>query len=253
MSNNNSNGGDYSIDELINLTAPKYISKKSENPGKIINFEMSNNMLSLSYNNFKKIENEFNDDNDLENPKYKDISNVVKDLDKNPTEANYLKIISKIASVNHTRTPKEVCEEIAEWAAKNKLIEIINNKNKKDNIEMVDTCINAVGNICHHYPRSLVSKVFRYLESWKGENAFFTINDSILRAVLPYYLFQWDVKYNHDINASMKYSTYHDYCEKLLDAINSKNQELNLHQLDFLIWYYYSNDSIRLEIIRHIP
>ena len=44
----------------------------------------------------------------LENPKYKDISNVVKDLDKNPTEANYLKIISKIArnsSLSEIRLP----------------------------------------------------------------------------------------------------------------------------------------------------
>lgn len=254
MKDNISNVVNLSVGELINLTTPKWISKKSEKSGKIIDFSLSNNnMLGLSYINFKKIENEFNDDNDIKNSKYKDIQDVVYDLNNNQTKENYLEIIRKIASVNHTRTPKDVCEEIAEWAVNNKLIE---NMNAKPNIDLVDQCIKEIGDKCNHYPRSLVSKVFRYLETWKGDTSYFTINDSIIRAVLPYYLTQWGVDYRHDINNSMTYSKYHNYCKELLEKINSKTQDdqkLNLHQLDFLIWYYYSNDSIRLEIIKHIP
>lgn len=216
--------------ELINLSCPKGEFKFDEN-----------GMLLLTQKNFEIISDSYEKDQDLHST-YSGIEVYVEKSDY--ALDDYMKIIQSIAAINHTRTSQNACMEISELAVKHDLLSKIKNG---------ETCIVDVmiEEMTIRKERSLLSKVCRYLETWKCDSKNFTINDSILRLVLPYYL------YNYDNDEETRYEkmkddvTFNEYlsnCNSLL----RKCEIENLHELDYLLWYFYSKDSIRLEIIKYI-
>ena len=218
MSKNPSN-----IEKLINLTCPKSGFKFDEN-----------SMLTLCMENFEIIRKEFESDELI----YSEVKEIVEK--DNYSKEDYKEIIRVIAAKNHTRTPANVCDELAGLAVKSNLLDGI----KQGRTEIVDELINGLKT---RKERSLTSKVCRYLETWKAENKKFTINDTILRAVLPYYMKQY-CPTNCHIPSDVSFKEYLGYCQDLLANCDIEN----LHELDYLLWYFYSKDSIRFEIIKHL-
>ena len=221
-------------DELINLTCPKG------------GFEFDENgMLLLTKGNFDIIRDSYFKDQDL-NSTYLEIKAYKEKTDY--TKADYEKIIKSIADKNHTHTPEKAIQDIAKLAVGKNLLESI--KNGKTSIvdEMVEE-------MTIRKERSLLSKVCRYLETWifekeklDSKDFTFTINDSILRTVLPYYLYKYVDEQYKKMKDDITYEEYLSSCKILSEKCEIKN----LHELDYLLWYFYSKDSIRLEIIKHI-
>lgn len=160
-------------DELVNLSCPKGEFEFDEN-----------GMLLLTQGNFEIIRDSYEKDQDLHST-YSEIEAYVGKTGY--AIDDYKKIIQKIAAINHTRTSKEACQEISVLAKKHDLLGEI----KKGKTSIVDEMIKEM---TIRKERSLLSKVCRYLETWKcdSKNFAFTINDSILRSVLSYYLCQHD-------------------------------------------------------------
>lgn len=227
-------------DELINLTCPKG------------GFEFDENgMLLLTQGNFEIIRDSYDTDQKLDST-YLEIKAYVNKTDY--AIDDYEKIIKSIAGKNHTHTPKKVCEKIAKLAVENKLLE----KVKDGKTSIVDEMIEGMTERKERKERSLLSKVCRYLETWifekeerDSEKFTFTINDSILRTVLPYYLYKYDDDEKKQYKKMKDDITYEEYLSSC-NRLSYKCEIKNLHKLDYLLWYFYSKDSIRLEIIKHI-
>lgn len=113
-------------------------------------------------------------------------------------------------------------------------------------IEIVDRIVDSMEG---RKERSLVSKVCRYLETWKTCNANFTINNSILRAVLPYYCRRYKIS-TAPFRDDMSYSDYWKACNSLREQVKEEFEDM--HQLDFLLWFFYGKDTIRFAIIKRL-
>lgn len=216
----------FSIEELLNLSCQPCGFKFDENQ-----------MIDLTSSNFEIVKGEYEADHDI-NEKYKEIRDVVnKDFYE---EKDYKVIVQKIARENHTRTAESKCEKLAKLALKYDLL----NSVKNGDIKIVDTIVNLMEG---RKERSLVSKVCRYLETWKTDNANFTINDSILRDVLPYYCNKYEI-FTEPFRNDMSYSDYLGAC----NSLREKTDIRDMHQLDFLLWDFYRKDTIRFAIIKQL-
>ena len=97
--------------------------------------------------------------------------------------------------------------------------------------------------------KSLASKLCRYLNEWLYNGCAYTINDSVVRAILPYYLAYYKIDRTLWQGKNFEELSYIEFYT-IFSAVRDKVMVLNNHQLDHLIWYAYKNDSIRSEVAK---
>lgn len=162
------------------------------------------------------------------------------------TEA-YYEIINRIATENSTRTSKETMKCLAAYCANpdNNFLSRVESGDQ----HLVDAMLRHLVQNGSRKDKSLVSKVCRYLNEWLYGGCAYTINDSVVRAVLPYYLAYYKIDRNLWQNKNFEKLSYAEFYE-IFSAVRDEVKVLNNHQLDHLIWYAYKSDSIRSEIAK---
>lgn len=96
--------------------------------------------------------------------------------------------------------------------------------------------------------KSLASKVCKYLNEWNFNGDAYTINDSVVRAILPYYLAYYGINGSLWENKNFEELNYQEFYG-IFSELRNKTK-LNNNELDHLIWYAYKNDSIRSDIAK---
>lgn len=219
----------------------------SDVPEKLRNLELDEFFLvKLNKYNSNIIEGALKED-----PQYN--KNIAKNAfdksikDNDFSKEAYEEIIRGIASENSTRTPKKSISLLAIYLSdpKNDFLNRLNEGNPK----LVDDIVFYLNKNHVRKDKSLASKICRYLNEWMFHKDDYTINDSIVRQVLPYYI----VYYYGDegfIEAWLLKEDDLTYVEffNIFEKVRSKVPELNRHELDHLLWYSYKNDNVRRAI-----
>jgi len=163
------------------------------------------------------------------------------------SEAAYLEVIRCIATENSTRTSTETMKCLAAYCTdrSNRFLERIQNGDQ----ELVDDMLQHLIENSSRKDKSLVSKVCRYLNEWLFAGCEYTINDSVVRAIIPYYLAYYNIDRKLWVGKKFDDLSYIEFY-RIYSALRAKVSELNNHQLDHLIWYAYKNDSIRSEVAK---
>ena len=159
----------------------------------------------------------------------------------------YYAIVNRIATENSTRTSKVTMRCLAEYCADaaNDFLDRI----AAGELELVDALLqHLVDNGCRK-DKSLASKLCRYLNEWLYGGCAYTINDSVVRAILPYYLAYYKIDRVLWQGKNFEELSYIEFYT-IFSAVRDKVAVLNNHQLDHLIWYAYKNDSIRSEVAK---
>ncbi|MDD4493529.1 MAG: hypothetical protein PHV32_04155 [Eubacteriales bacterium] len=159
--------------------------------------------------------------------------------------AAFYEIVNRIATENSTRTSKETMQCIAAYCADSNTHFL--DRVKDGDHRLVDDLLQHLVKNGNRKDKSLASKVCRYLNEWLYGRCDFTINDSVVRAIMPYYLAYYKIDKNLWYNKNFEELSYFEFYQ-LFSAIREHVMELNNHQLDHLIWYAYKNDSIRTEV-----
>ncbi len=158
-------------------------------------------------------------------------------------------IIGYISTVNHTRSPKESVDALAEYIYQNK--ESFIKKLESGDISLIDD-LSAVK--ARRHEKSLISKICAYLCEYEFNEFHFVIIDSIVCDVLPYYLGY----YNIDINSFEKKNKKVENCSYsevygMLSALKEVLPEkLSLYEIDQTLWYFYSQDKVKREIAKNM-
>lgn len=156
-------------------------------------------------------------------------------------------IINRIATENSTRTSKLTMECLAAYCA-----DPANNflgRIEAGEQELVDALLQHLVDNGSRKDKSLASKLCRYLNEWLYNGCAYTINDSVVRAILPYYLAYYKIDRALWQNKNFEELSYMEFY-RIFSAVRDEIQVLNNHQLDHLIWYAYKNDSIRSEVAK---
>lgn len=163
------------------------------------------------------------------------------------SEAAYYAVIKRIAMENSTRTSTETMKCLAAYCAdsSNRFLDRIKNGEQ----ELVDDMLQHLVENSSRKDKSLVSKVCRYLNEWLYDGCAYTINDSVVRAIIPYYLAYYNIDRKLWVDTKFDKLSYIEFY-RIFSALRAKVPELNNHQLDHLIWYAYKNDSIRIEVAK---
>lgn len=163
------------------------------------------------------------------------------------SEKEYSDIIRQIAIENSTRTSKESISCLASYCAdpENHFLD----KLQSGDPLLVDALLNHLVENGYRKDKSLASKICRFLNEWIYGGCAYTINDSVVRAILPYYLAYYKIDgalWKNKHFAELSYIEFY----KIYSALRDKVDVLNNHELDHLIWYAYKNDSIRSEVAK---
>ena len=150
-------------------------------------------------------------------------------------------LIKKISTDNSTRTSNENIAVIAKYVY----------NNKKDFLKRLKggdySLVDDIAKLSSRKEKSLASKICRFLEEWLFSYDNFTIIDTVITDMLPYYLIKHGVAFSGDL----KHITYVDFM-KLFNALKSKLRSLyptiTAHQIDAIIWGIYRKDSVRRTI-----
>jgi hypothetical protein len=224
-----------SCQELLMLTRPDNL-KELENDEYF--------MVALSQNNSKLVEDCIQHD-----PAYQSKGKGIMEArfkDGDYSKEAYYSIIKRIVTENSTRTGDDDVLLFAKYCADldNKFLERV----KDGDIKLVD-------DICKHVEekggkkiKSLASKVCKYLNEWKFNGYAYTINDSVVRAILPYYFAYYNIDGSLWKNKDFDKLSYEEFYGVFSELRNKT--KLNNNELDHLIWYAYKNDSIRTEIAK---
>ncbi len=159
----------------------------------------------------------------------------------------YYEIINRIATENSTRTSVDTMTLLASFLAdtqNNFLSRLAEGKP-----ELVDDLLDNLVKNGSRRDKSLVSKVCRYLNEWIYGTDSYTINDSVVRAILPYYLAYYKIEKSLWWNKNLEDMKYVEFFN-LFNQLKDKLEGLNRHQLDHLIWYAYKSDKIRFEMAK---
>lgn len=159
----------------------------------------------------------------------------------------YYQIIKCIANENSTRTSNETISCLATYCAgySDRFLDRL----KTGEIELVDDISRYLTNSGRRKEKSLASKLCRYLNEWLFDDCAYTINDSVVRAILPYYLAYYKIDHNLWYGIDFEALSYKDFYS-LFSKLRDKVEVLNNHQLDHLIWYSYKNDSVRSAVAK---
>ena len=159
----------------------------------------------------------------------------------------YYAIINRIAAENSTRTPETSMRQLAAYCAEpgNHFLE----KLEAGTPELVDVLTNYLTANGSRKDKSLCSKLCRYINEWHFGGCAYTINDSVVRAIMPYYLAYYKVDRALWQGKNFEELSYVEFYT-IFTALRNCVPELNNHELDHLIWYAYKNDSIRSEVAK---
>lgn len=157
----------------------------------------------------------------------------------------YYEIINRIATENSTRTSAKTMKCLAVYCANssNHFLERL----KKGDPYLVDDLLQHLVDTGNRKDKSLASKLCRYINEWYFGGCAYTINDSVVRAMLPYYLAYYKIDRTLWLGKKFDELSYIEFYE-IFSALRDACGSLNNHQLDHLIWYAYKNDTIRREI-----
>lgn len=159
----------------------------------------------------------------------------------------YYDIIDCIATENSTHTSNEAKKCLAGYCAalENRFLDRI----REGDPYLVDDLLQQLVQNGYRKEKSLASKICRYLNEWLYGGCAYTINDSVVRTILPYYLAYYKIDrtlWQGKLFDKLSYMAFYEIFSTVRDAVG----ELNNHQLDHLIWYAYKNDSIRRELAK---
>ena len=210
---------------------------------KELEFDNSSNIVLLTKNNADIIEKTIKDDNDY----YPFFSQIFKSFSINDIKNNNNKAlfacIREIDRDNSTnvwryKSNRDAFCKVIDYMAKN--TENFWDKLEKGQKNLPDTLVEQGGT------KSLSSKICKYLseELYKKDNYY--INDSVIRAVLLFYLDYYKVSHDsiQSINGVGKISYTHlfDLLEQLNYKVKEKHGvELTKNELDHILWYCYKS------------
>ena len=215
------------------LTVPESI--------KSANLELDENgMVKLTKENALKVEKLISNDNGYRSPSSKQMLYENKEISKYSL-TELIEFIKRIAKDNSTRT-SHADILLAKYIYDNltNILERIRN----GDLSLVDELANLFNFRASRKEPSLVSKICRYIDEWYYGNDIFTINDSVVRVMLPYYYLQYDIDFNGDID-KMTYVDFMKYFVLLVEKVRSAEPGITRHEIDHILWYVYRNDSIR--------
>lgn len=161
----------------------------------------------------------------------------------------YKNIIRRIATENSTHTATASSDVLAEYISRPDVL--FENRLKEGDYTLVDEIDNYVYENAvtsrgrHAHIKSLASKLCRYLEEWIYGNDNFTIYDSFVRKMLPYYV--WSTTGNKT-KVNLEKCSYVQFMEEFNKVYNGLHPTLQRHTIDHIIWYSYKNDAIRCAI-----
>ena len=170
-------------------------------------------------------------------------------------------IIKKIAVENSTRTPDKSIDAFVNYITNKKLN--FWGELQSGNIELPDMIYNFVKEKSNRKEKSLASKICKFLNDWIYNKKDYTINDSFVRGVLPYYLAYHGV--NSDIWIKSKgnkkvLQTFEDEIKpykffwrgfnSLMQELNNKKINLSPHQVDNIVWFCFRDDGVRFEMAK---
>lgn len=163
------------------------------------------------------------------------------------SEEAYYAIINRIAVENSTRTSETSMRQLASYCAEpdNHFLDQL----QTGVPELVDTLTNYLTTEGNRKDKSLCSKLCRYLNEWHFGACAYTINDSVVRAIMPYYLAYYKVDralWQGKNFEELSYTAFYTIFSTLREYV----PELNNHELDHLMWYSYKNDTIRREVAK---
>lgn len=163
------------------------------------------------------------------------------------TATELYELIKLIASSNSTRTPDSNIRILADYIFNN-MASFLKRLNSGD-YTLVDDLANLKG--LTRREKSLASKICRYLEEWIYTTDNFAINDSVIRATLPYYLMEYGLDYNVNLE-KMSYVQFMKVFNELKAAVQTKEPTITGHMIDNIIWYTYRVDTVRTTIANAI-
>lgn len=154
-------------------------------------------------------------------------------------------IIHFISTVNHTRTPMETFQILAEYIYQN--MKSFYHKLKSGDITLINDLLNVK---TKRKEKSLISKICAYICEYEFNEFPFIIIDSIICKVLPYYLNKYAVDVS--IPKNLEKFSYEEIYNLLLALKNSLPENLSLYEIDQLLWYFFSSNDSKLSEIENI-
>ncbi len=208
-----------------------------------------NYLVILNKSNSKVVEKLIKEDSKYKFNQTKQDSLTIWEQKNKSLDLNDCETIAKaIAKENSTRTSNPNIRFFAEFMTdpNNRFFERL----KDGEIELVDKMVYwvYVKNGKKRRDRSLGSKICKYLNEWFYKGTAYSISDSFVRKVLPYYLKKESIQINLGKKKnfdSINYSEFMHYICLLEEKISS----INKHEIDHILWYCYKNDPIRLELV----
>lgn len=161
------------------------------------------------------------------------------------SKESFYQVINKIATENSTITSKVVMSLLAEYCSN--LDNWILERLKEGNPQLVDDLLEHLVKNGEKRDKSLASKNCRYMNEWLYYEDSFTINDSVVRKVLPYYLAYYKIDKSLWYGKNLDDLSYVEFF-RLFNALKDLILEMNRHELDHLMWYTYKGAPIRLSI-----
>lgn len=227
---------------IINLTTPKNI--------KSADLELDENgMVKLTEANSKKVEALIADHNRYGTPSSRDWLKKHENINTY-TLRELVEFIRLVARDNSTRTSNHNIYILANYIFANISITVFLNRIKKGDYSLVDELADLRHLGATRKEHSLASKVCRYIDDWYYGNDHFTINDSVVRVLLPYYYLYYGINFDKNID-EISYVEFMKYFNELVEKVQI-SESIKRHEIDHIIWYVYRNDSIRKAVVSAI-
>ena len=193
---------------IINLTTSKEIQKAG--------LELDENgMIKLTEENSKKVEALIESHNRYGAPTAREWLNQHKSVDTY-TLSDLTEFIRRVARDNSTRTSNRNIDILANYMF-SKIIDILKRIEKGD-YSLVDELSDLRHLGATRKEPSLSSKVCRYIDDWYYGNDYFTINDSVVRVLLPYYYLYYDIAFDVNID-EISYADFMKYFNELVCSL----------------------------------
>ncbi len=217
-----------------------------------------NFMPCLNKFNYNLVLNSYNSKpNSIQAEKFcKKLMAEFKEASRIPKEEIH-KLLAKIAAENSTRTPNDSIVSFSNYICSPEFN--FWERLKRGEKELPDNLYQFVKENENRKEKSLSTKICKYLNEWIYKQNDFTINDSIVRTVLPYYLSKygvdkrfWTQKSKNELtvatfeSSTAPYSIFYTAFEQL----SNKVQELTYHEIDFILWYCFKDDSVKLALAK---
>ena len=132
------------------------------------------------------------------------------------TLSDLTEFIRRVARDNSTRTSNRNIDILAKYIFNN--ISVFLNRIKTGDYSLVDEIADLRHLGATRKEPSLASKVCRYIDDWYYGNDYFTINDSVVRVLLPYYYRFYDIAFDVNID-EISYADFMKYFNELVCSL----------------------------------